>query len=335
MKAQHVQPGGEIVIYEAKDGSIKLQTKLKDDTIWLPQAEIAELFDVNVPAISKHIKNIYKDGELESKATLSTMEIVRSEGKRSVRRTVEFFNLDMILSIGYRVNSKRATQFRIWATTILRQHLTKGYTLHAERLEGAKLQELKSAVTLIRKAMERRELSADESSGLLKIMTDYAASWSLLDQFERKKIDVPSSKRSGNYVLEYDDVLRIVGALKKHLERRQQANADFGVPQQQTLAAILAAICCLDGDTSESSIESRAAHLLYNLTRSRPFVDGNKRIAAFLFIVYLTRTEYLTGWNGERKFNDTSLVALVLLIAESAEEQKDLMIKLIMNFVHG
>ncbi len=325
-----------LILYTAKDGSIQLEAKLVDETIWLSQGEMASLFDVKLPAISKHITNIYEEGELEKKATLSKMETVRKEGKRTVKRTVEYFNLDMIVSIGYRVNSKRATQFRIWATNVLKQHLTKGYTLNPHQLPAAKMQELKSAVTLIKKAMEKKELSGDEASGLLKIITDYADTWLLLDQFDRAEIESPAKHRTTKYTLQYDEAMHIIGALKKNLLRQKQATEIFGQERGDALKRILGAIeQTFDGEHLYESIEQKASHLLYFLTKDHPFVDGNKRIAAFLFIVYLTKTHYFTGWNGERKFNDTALTALVLLIAESNPKEKDLIIKLIMHFVHG
>jgi prophage maintenance system killer protein len=325
-----------IIIYEAKDGSIKLDAKLVDDTIWLSQAEIASLFSVQLPAISKHITNIYKEKELEKKSTLSEMETVRKEGKRTVKRTVEHFNLDMIVSIGYRVNSKRATQFRIWATNILRQHLTKGYTLNPHQLPAAKMQELQSAVSLIKKAMERKELSGDEASGLLKIITEYADTWLLLDQFDRASLEAPTKSHTTQYRLQYDEAISIISALKKNLLRQKQATEIFGQERGDGLKRILGAIeQSFDGENLYTSIEQKASHLLYFLTKDHPFVDGNKRIAAFLFIVYLTKTHYFTGWNGERKFNDTALTALVLLIAESDPKEKELLITLIMHFVHG
>jgi prophage maintenance system killer protein/prophage antirepressor-like protein len=327
-------PSSELIIYKAKDGSFELDAKLKEDTIWLSQSDIASLFSVNVPAVSKHIKNIFKDGELEPKSTLSKMETVRKEGKREVKRAVEFFNLDMILSIGYRVNSKRATQFRIWATQLLKQHLTKGYTLNPNRLEEAKLAELKSAVTLIRKAMDKKQLSADESAGLLKIITEYAHTWSMLDQFDRKELAAPDKQRSAKYMMEYEEAQTIIRSLKKHLVRQRQAGEEFGQERGSALKELLEDIA-LRFAGKDASVEEKAAHLLYDFAKKHVFEDGNKRIAVFLFIVYLTRSQYLSDWDGERKFNDNALVALVLLIAESEDSQKELMMKLVMNFVHG
>ncbi len=323
-------PQTDLIIYETKDGSMKLPVNVKDETVWLPQADIAALFGVNVPAVSKHINNIFKDGELQKKATLSKMETVRKEGKRTVARSVDTFNLDMILSIGYRVNSKRATQFRIWANTILKQHLLKGFTLNRKRLRQAEPKELQEAVALIRKAMEVKQLTGDESKGLLKVITDYAHTWLLLDQFGKASLPSPKSERGKRYRLEEEEVLSIVRALKKDLQRRGQADGRFGTPRDSVLRDILSSL-----GEEKYSIEQTAAHLLYDLIRKHPFDDGNKRIAAFLFIVYLTKSEYLSGWDGERKFSDNALVALVLLVAESEENQKDLILKLIMNFVHG
>ncbi len=323
----------DLTIYQAKDGSMKLDVKLTDDTVWLTQTDIAHLFGVQVPAVSKHMTHIYNDGELEQKSTLSKMETVRKEGKRSVKRTVEFYNLDMILSIGYRVNSKKATQFRIWATTLLKQHLTKGYTMNPHRLEAAKIAELQSAVSLIRKAMDNKQLSLEESSGLLRIITEYAGTWALLDQYAKEALPSPGKQQSSRFVLEHGEVQSIVRALKKHLLRQRQATEDFGEERGVVLRELLSRHA--DSSQEHSSIEDRASSLLYDLIKEHPFKDGNKRIAAFLFIVFLTRTQYLTNYGGERKFNDNALVALVLLIAESDPKQKELIQKLTRNFVHG
>ena len=323
----------DLLIYQAKDGSVKLSVKLTDNTVWLSQADIASLFSVNVPAISKHVKNIYKDGELKKKETLSKMEIVRREGKKMVTRSIEAFNLDMVLSIGYRVNSKRATQFRVWASNVLKQHLLRGYTLNSSRLEHSRLGELKDAVGLIKRAMERKQLTGDESQGLLKVITDYAQTWLLLDQFDRSRLQAPKEEHHSRYRLTHEDVETIVRALRKDLLRKKQANESFGQERGRLLHDIVKTM----NSASErgDSVETIAAQLLYSLIKEQPFQDGNKRIAAFLFIVYLTRTQRLSGWDGERKFSDNALVALVLLIAESDSKQKELIVSLVMNFVDG
>lgn len=326
----------ELIIYESKDGKMKLSVHLDGDTIWLPQHDIASLFGVNVPAVSKHIKNIYGDGELSEKQTLSKMETVRKEGKREVKRTVDSYSLDMILSIGYRVNSKRATQFRVWATQVLKQHLLKGYTINRSRLESARHEELKAAVALIKQTIDRQKLTGDESEGLLKVITDYTHTWSMLDQFDKEELDAPKTQKSSRYQFGYDDVQSIVRALKKDLIRKRQASDLFGREKGDAVQRILGALeQTFGGEELYDSIERKAAHLLYFMIKDHPFVDGNKRIAAFLFIVYLTRTKYMSDYDGERKFNDNALVALVLLVAESNPKHKELMIKLIMNFVHG
>ncbi len=320
----------ELIIYESKDGKMKLSVNLDGDTIWLAQQDIAQLFGVNVPAVSKHVKNIFADGELQKKGTLSKMETVRKEGKRTVKREVETYSLDMILSIGYRVNSGRATQFRIWANQVLKQHLLKGYTINRSRLESARHEELKAAVTLIKQTMERKQLTGDESQGLLKVITEYAHTWSMLGQFETEKLAVPNGRRESRFRFDIEDIESIIRALKKDLVRRREADEQFGVPRGDVLRTLLSAV-----DAAGDSIEEKAAYLLYAFIKEQPFIDGNKRIAAFLFIVYLTRSKYMSGYDGDQKFSDNALVALVLLIAESDPRQKDLMTKLIMNFVHG
>ncbi len=326
----------DLLIYQSADGGFTLPVKLREETVWLSQTDIAQLFSVQKSAISKHVNNIFKDGELKPKGTVSIMETVAKEGKRVVRRKVEYFNLDMVLSVGYRVNSKQATQFRVWATQVLRQHLMRGFTLNEHRLEAAKLQELKTAVGLIRQAMKARSLSGNEAQGLLKVITEYTETWTLLDQYDRQTLGIPTSSGRSRYVLTYEEAVELVAALKKNLIRQRQASELFGTEQGDGLRQILGAIKqTVDAKELSMSVAENAAHLLYSLTKDHPFADGNKRIAAFLFIVYLTRTEHVTARDGERKFTDSALVALVLLIAESKPEQKNLLVKLITNFVHG
>ena len=194
----------EIVIYKSKDGSTAIDVKLEKDTVWLSQKQMAELFEVKIPAISKHVRNVYKDKELDKTSTISILETVQKEGTREVIREVEHYNLDMAIAIGYRVNSKRATQFRIWATEILKAHLIKGYTLNPKRLPEANLKELEEAVKLIKNTLTSKELTSDESKGLLKVITDYANSWILLQKYDSNKLEEPKRKHKPKYELTYE-----------------------------------------------------------------------------------------------------------------------------------
>ncbi len=323
----------DIVLYKDKDGDVELQVNVKEETVWLTGQQMASLFKIDRTGVVRHVQNIFKSGELKRKSTCAKIAQVDKDGRK---RKMDIYNLDVIISVGYRANSKNATQFRIWATNVLKQHLIKGYTVNQPRLKHADASELNDLVKLIKQSMSTKQLTADESAGLLKVITDYADTWLMLDQYDKDSLSVPSKQKSSHYVLEYGEAQSIINALKKNLLRQKRASELFGQERENALKGILGAIeQTFDGKSLYGSVEEKAAHLLYFLTKDHPFTDGNKRIAAFLFIVYLTRTQYLNGRDGERKFNDNALVALVLLIAQSDPKQKDLMMKLVMNFVNG
>jgi death-on-curing family protein len=330
-------PKGEIVIYKTKDGKAKLEVNLREETVWLTQKQIADLFDVNVPAASKHIKNIFKDKELEYRATVSKMEIVQKEGNRIIQRMTEFYNLDMIISIGYRVNSQRATQFRIWATKVLKDHLLKGFTVNEKRLKEqklGKLQELESAIALLQGAIRNRELNKIEAEGLLKVITDYANSWILLQKYDEGRLAIPKKVSKFRWELDYEEAKKAIAELKSNLIKSKNATEIFGQEREHGLDAIIGNLNqSFGGKKLYSSVGEKAAHLLYFVIKDHPFIDGNKRSASFLFILYLLKNNYLLNKKGERKINDNALVALALLVAESDPKKKDVMVALIMNIL--
>jgi len=331
-----MQASKDIAIFKSKEGEVELKVNVEGESVWLTMEQMCTLFGRDKSTISRHIKNVYKTAELSQKETVAKNATVQKEGKKTVTRMIDYYNLDLVLSVGYRVNSKQGTQFRIWATSLLKQHLLKGYTLNAARLEHAKLQELKSAVSLIRQAMTSKQLTGDESEGLLKVITDYADTWLLLDQYDKDELPAPKSTKRTAAPIDLEEARTLIASLKKNLMRQRQASDLFGKEKDDGLERILAALQqTFDQNELYTTVEEKAAHLLYFVTKDHPFIDGNKRIAAFLFIVYLTRTKYVTARDGERKFSDSALVALVLLIAESRPGQKDVLVRLIMNFVHG
>jgi len=249
----------------------------------------------------------------------------------------QFYNLDAIISVGYRVNSHRATQFRIWATSIIRDHIVKGYTLNRERisqLRQKQLSEFANAVSLIKKTIETKQLSTKEESGLLKVITEYANSWILLQQYDKGKIASLEKTTKAIYKLEYDEAQNVIVELKNSLLAQRETSDLFGIERHKGLDQIVSGLCqTFGGRQLYPSVEDKAAHLLYFTIKDHPFSDGNKRIASFLFIVFLARNNCLFRKNGERKINDNAMVALALLVAESEAKQKDIMIKLIMNFL--
>ena len=330
---------GEIVIFKAKGGKAALDVRLQEDTVWLSQIQMARLFQKGIPNINEHIRTILRQKELEAEATIRKFRIVRKEGKRLVERDIDHYNLDMIISVGYRVNSKRGIQFRIWATNVLRDHLVKGYTLYQKRLQEnlPRLKELEDAVEIVRSAQEGKQLSAREASGLLSVITDYTRSWLLLQRYDEDKLPVKELNREVSYEITEEEAWKAIESLKNDLRRKKEAGDLFG--QESTpgnLKGILGNINqTFGGYDLYSSVEEKAAHLLYFIIKDHPFIDGNKRIGSLLFIWFLDRNKSLYGTKGERKINDNALVALALLVAESNPKHKELMIKLIINLIAG
>lgn len=321
------QNKGEIIIYKSKEGKATLEVKLQKETVWLTQAQIALLFDTERSVITKHLGNIFKSGELNKKSNVQKMHIANSD------KLVKFYNLDAIIAVGYRVNSKRATQFRIWATKIIRDYLLKGFAINQKRLQERGLQEFEQAIGLIKKTIESKQLTTKETDGLLKVITDYASSWLVLQKYDKGEIDIKKTTII-KYDLSYENTKIAIDELKSNLIKKKQATEIFGLERQNSFQAIIGNLYqTFGGKKLYPSIEGKAAHLLYFVIKDHPFVDGNKRIASFLFIVFLARNKHLFKKNGERKFNNNGLVALALLVAESNPKQKDVIIKLIMNFL--
>jgi prophage maintenance system killer protein len=317
---------GEIVLYRAADGGPALDVRLERESVWLTQAQMAELFGVNVPAVFKHIKNIYESGELEIGATVSKMEIVRQEGSRKVKRAVDHYNLDMVISVGYRVNSLRGTQFRIWATKVLRQHLVQGYTVHARRLS-----ELNQAVRLIADVAHRRTLSGDEATALLEVVADYAYALEVLDDYDHQRVRLGEVSPGPVAALALDEARQVI----LRMGERFGATGLFGREKDEGLEGSLSAVMqTFGGQEVYPSLEEKAAHLLYFLVKNHHFVDGNKRIAAALFLWFLQKNLALYRADGGKRLADNALVAMTLLIAESRPDEKDVLTRVVVNLIN-
>ena len=327
---------GEFVLYQTEDGETALDVRLDGDTVWLSLNQMAELFDRDKSVISRHLSNIFKSGELDREATVAKNATVQMEAGREVTRQVEYFNLDAILSVGYRVNSRRGTQFRIWATNTLKDHLIQGYSLNERRLREQGVGELEQAIQLLSRTLAQHEMVDEEGRGILDIISRYAKSWLLLQQYDEDRIGIPEKKQVSHAVLEYAQARQAIVALKEDLMAKLEATDLFGRECEEGLAGILGSIeQTFGGESLYSSIEEKAAHLLYFIIKDHPFSDGNKRIGSFLFILYLRANNYLADSSGIAKINDNALVALALLIAESEPRNKDLMIRLVMNLLVG
>ncbi len=322
---------GEIIIYQSPDKKIQVQVSIDKETLWIDAHKIAKIFDVNRPAIVKHINNIYKTRELNEKSTCSILEQVAADGKT---RKMNLYNLDMIISVGYRVNSKRATQFRVWATNTLKNYLVKGYVINEKRLLEAenKFRELQRAVDFLRKNSKHKLLSGQEKE-ILNLLGDYSKTLTLLEQYDKEKI-ILAKRGKGKFILNFENVIKIIVEIKKELLDKKEASGLFGVDSQNKLSGILKNLLqTFDKKELYPSIEEKASHLLYFVIKDHPFVDGNKRIASFLFVYFLDKNKYLYRENGEKKINDNALTALALLVAISDPKEKEKLIKIITNLI--
>lgn len=321
----------EIVIYEVAGGNIEV--RLDRESVWLTQRQMGELFDTSTDNVGLHLKNIFSGKELDEPATTEEYSVVQQEGSRKVRRTVKHYNLDAIISVGYRVNSKRGVQFRQWATRLLKEHLTRGYTLNLQRFEQ-NAQELEAALTLVRKAASGEALTTDQGKGLVDIITRYTQTFLLLQRYDEGLLTEPKGIAGGT-LPEYTEACRLIVRLKQELLNRQEATELFGREREEGLAAVLGNLDqSVLGEAAYPSIESKAAHLLYFVVKNHPFADGNKRIGSCLFVDFLHRNGCLIR-DGEVVINDVGLAALTLLVAESNPKDKEILIRLIMNMLAG
>jgi prophage maintenance system killer protein len=320
----------EINIYQTENGTVEVH--LEKDTVWLSQEQMAALFDVQKAAISKHLKNIYASGELERLATVSKMETVQQEGARRVARAIEHFNLDAVISVGYRVNSARATHFRQWATRLVREHLTQGYTLNRQRLE-TNARELEAALLLVKKAAQSPELLADTGRGLVDIVTRYAQTFLLLQRYDEGLLTEPPEQRGGTLPTPAE-ARAALARLKADLMARGEATDLFARERGDAFESLLGNLDqSVFGEPAYPSVEAKAAHLLYFVIKNHPFSDGNKRSGAFLFVEFLNRNGHLLDTTGHPVINDIGLAALALLVAESDPTHKETMIRLVMNML--
>ncbi|MFA5742850.1 MAG: virulence protein RhuM/Fic/DOC family protein [Candidatus Paceibacterota bacterium] len=324
---------GEVAIYKSKSGPY-LDVRLEKETVWLTQKQMAGLFDKDVKTINEHIKNIYKEEELKEKATVRNFRIVQKEGARTVERNVDFYNLDVIISVGYRIKSLSGTQFRIWATKVLRNHLLEGYTINEQRLSQAenKFKKLQEAVSFLRKKSENK-LLLGQGREILNLLADYSKTLILLSQYDKEKLTLVKKAKS-RFILDYWKAREVISEVKRDLAVKGEESDLFGQENGGRLKSVIENIYRTSGgEELYQSLEEKAAHLLYSAIKDLPFADGNKRIASFLFVYFLDRNKNLYKRNGERKIDDNSLTALSLLIAASEPKEKDKIIKIITNLL--
>jgi prophage maintenance system killer protein len=321
-----VHPRGEILLYAAPDGQISLDVRLEADTVWLSQAQMAELFGRERSVITRHVGNVFREGELAEKSNVHFLHIAGAD------RPVGFYNLDVIISVGYRVKSPRGTQFRIWATQVLRQHLIQGYTLHQRRLQERGLGDLQQALALMARTLSSRGLVSDEGQAVLEVVQRYSRAWRWLLAYDEDRLAPAFAEPDGvPEALGLAEAQRAIDTLRRDLAHCGEATPLFGQENRQALAGILGAIeQTFDGQPLYPTAQMRAAHLLYFVIKDHPFADGNKRIGTLLFLEFLRRNQLLLLPDGQPRIADNGMAALALLIAESAPQQKDLIIRLVL-----
>ena len=314
----------DITIYQAENGMVEV--RLEKDTVWLRQEQLGQLFGRERSVITKHLRNVFVEGELDEKSNVQNLHIAGSD------KPVRFYNLEVIISVGYRVKSQQGTRFRQWATRILHEHLTQGYTLNRQRLE-ANARELEAALQLVKKAAQSPELLADTGRGLVDIVTRYAQTFLLLQRYDDGLLTDPPTAAGGTLPT-LDEARAGLARLKADLIARGEATALFAQERGDGLGALLGNLDqSVFGEPAYPSVEAKAAHLLYFVIKNHPLSDGNKRSGAFLFVDFLNRNGRLLDDNGQPVINDIGLAALALLVAESNPTQKETMIRLIMNML--
>ena len=324
----------KIEIYRGLEGEVIFDVDVEAETIWATSEQMAEVFGVQRPAIVKHLSNIYKSGELDEKVTCSKMEQVRKEGERKVVRTKKIYNLDAIISVGYRVNSKKATGFRIWATKVLKKYVTDGVAVNEQRLKElkakkdlAKLRNVEDIVALVRRLTTQIELGAGEANGIIEIISKYTGSFETIKEYDDGHIDLSfmGSRKKGRVL-----TVEMCTAAIERLRESMGGSELFGRERKSANGKNLSDMLQELGDGGKySSVPEKAANLLYFVIKERPFCDGNKRIGALLFVLFLTMNDYHLTNSGETKISDRALTAITLLISESKPQEKELVVNLV------
>ncbi|MBQ8009079.1 MAG: virulence protein RhuM/Fic/DOC family protein [Bacteroidaceae bacterium] len=321
----------KIVIYQTEDGQTQIDVRLENDTVWLTQAQMAELFQTDRTSIVRHINNIYKVEELDRDSTCAKIAQVQIEGKRTIKRAIPFFNLDMIISVGYRVNSKRGIKFRQWANRILREYLVKGYAVN-QCIHSEQMAELRQLVGLLSRTIQSQPvLSNDETNTLFEVVTDYTYALDTLDNYDYQRLVIDKTTKEEPFHATYENAMETINALREKFG----GSALFGNEKDDSFKSSIGQIYqTFGGKDLYPSVEEKAAMLLYLVTKNHSFSDGNKRIAATKFLWFLNNNGILYRADGSKRIADNTLVALTLMIAESKTEEKDVMVKVVVNLIN-
>ena len=321
----------QIVIYQTEDGQTQIDVRLENDTVWLTQAQMAELFERTPQNTTMHIRNAYNEGELEKMSTCKEYLQVQTEGKRRVRRSVKYYDLDVIISVGYRVKSKRGTDFRIWARKVLKDYLVKGYVIN-ERIRKEQIGELRQMVQVIGRTLQHQELSDTiETQDLLNVVVDYTYALDTLDNYDYERLTIDKTTKQETFHATYENAMEAISGLREKFG----GSSLFGNEKDDSFKSSIGQIYqTFGGNELYPSVEEKAAMLLYLVTKNHSFSDGNKRIAATLFLWFLNNNGILYRPDGSKRLADNTLVALTLMIAESKTEEKDVMVKVVVNLIN-
>lgn len=325
----------QIEIYKSNTDNVEIQVQFDGDTVWLSQKQMAQIFNKDSDTIGLHLKNIFSEEELDENATTENLSVVQIEGNRKVKRNIKFYNLDAIISVGYRINSKQGTQFRQWATQRLKDYLVKGYALNEKRLKelNYKYSDLQKAIKLAANVGNIENLTTTEAKGILGVIEQYAFALETLDKYDHQKLSTESDiSEIEIQKLSYEDAMFQINVWRDY----QKAGSLFGNEKDQSFKSSLDTIYqTFDNSDLYPSLEEKAAHLLYFIVKNHSFSDGNKRIAAGLFIYFLDMNQKLYNELGNKRIGDNALVAITIMIAESKSEEKDMMIKLVVNLINN
>lgn len=321
----------KIVIYQTDDGQTQIDVRLENETVWLSQSQMAELFQTDRTSILRHINNIYRVDELDRESTCAKIAQVQTEGKRQVRRTIPYYNLDMIISVGYRVNSKRGIRFRQWANNILKQYLIKGYAI-SERIRHEQVGELRQLVGMLGRTIQSQPLlTTNESQALFDVVTDYTYALDTLDNYDYQRLTIEKTTQKERFHATYENAMNEISALRDKFGD----SGLFGNEKDDSFKSSIGQIYqTFGGEELYPSVEEKAAMLLYLVTKNHSFSDGNKRIAATLFLWFLNNNGILYRADGSKRIADNTLVALTLMIAESRTEEKDVMVKVAVSLIN-
>lgn len=324
----------KIIIYQTEDGQTRIDVRLENDTVWLTQAQMAELFQKDRTVIGRHINNVFKEGELERELVCAKIAHTTRHGAmegKTQRQEIVFYNLDVIISVGYRVKSKRGTAFRIWARNVLKDYLIKGYAIN-EQLRHEQLSELRQLVGMLGRTIQSQPLlSTDESQALFDVVTDYNYALDTLDNYDYQRLTIEKTTQEEHFHATYENAMREIDALREKFG----GSTLFGNEKDDSFHSSIGQMYqTFGGEELYPSVEEKAAMLLYLVTKNHSFSDGNKRIAATLFLWFLNNNGILYNKDGSKRIADNTLVALTLMIAESRTEEKDVMVKVVVNLIN-